>query len=384
MPARDSHLSASRLLVPQVDLRAQHQECETEIRGMLDAVLHESAFVFGRFVRDFEAAFAAYCGTPHCIGVGSGTDALGLALRALGVGAGDRVVTVPFTFAATVEAICQVGARPVLVDIDATTYTMSIEALEKTLAHTGPVKAIIPVHLFGHPADMERICALAVRVGAAVIEDACQAHGARWRGKRVGAWGNAGCFSFYPTKNLGGIGDGGAVVTADPALAQEIRLLADHGQLRKYEHARMGWNSRLDGVQAAVLAVKLTRLEEWNARRRHWAELYRAHLQDTSLQLPVEEAGAYHVYHVFVVRTARRDSLADFLRQRGIGIGVHYPVPLHLQPAFSHLGYGPGDFPTAEACARECLSLPLFPHLNEEQVSWVCDRVRDWEAKRVA
>jgi dTDP-4-amino-4,6-dideoxygalactose transaminase len=291
-------------------------------------------------------------------------------------------VTVPFTFAATVEAIGHVGAQSLFVDIDPVTYTMSPVALEGTLKREGPVKAIIPVHLFGHSTDMDRICALAERAGAVVIEDACQAHGAQWQGKKVGSLGKIGCFSFYPTKNLGGIGDGGAVVTDDSALAQEIRLLADHGQTRKYEHTRVGWNSRLDGMQAAVLAVKLKRLDEWNARRRYWAENYRSLLRDSALQLPAEHAKAFHVYHLFVVRTTQRDALADFLRQRGIGIALHYPLPLHLQPAFAHLGYSPGDFSVAEACARECLSLPLFPHLSEEQVAWVCESVREWERGR--
>lgn len=367
--------------MPQTDLWAQHQECEAELRAVFDAVLHESAFVHGRFVEDFEQAFARYCGARYCIGVGNGTDALALALRAAGVGPGDAVATVPFTFAATVEAICHVGARPLLVDIDPVTYTMSPLALEQTLVRAEAVKAILPVHLFGYPAAMDRICTLAADVGAVVIEDACQAHGARWCGRPVGTWGVTGCFSFYPTKNLGGIGDGGAIVTNDSALAREARLLADHGQARKYEHTRVGWNSRLDGMQAAVLAVKLKRLEVWNARRQQWAERYRALLGNTSLRLPAVRAEAVHVYHLFTVRTERRDTLVDFLRQRGIAAGLHYPIPVHLQPAFSFLGYTPGAFPVAEACARECVSLPLFPHITEAQVTWVCDSVHEWERR---
>lgn len=380
MTIRKPQATSHKLRVPQVDLWAQHQECEEAIRAALDIVVRESAFVSGRFVRNFEEAFAHYCGVSHCIGVGNGTDALALTLRALGIGQGDTVVTVPFTFAATVEAICHVGAQPFFVDIDPMTYTLSPVALENALQHEHAVKAIIPVHLFGIPADMDRIRMLAAQAGAAVVEDACQAHGACWKRERAGSLGQAACFSFYPTKNLGGLGDGGAVVTNDAALAQEIRLLADHGQSRKYEHARLGWNSRLDGLQAAVLAVKLQRLDAWNARRRHWAETYRTLLQGTSLQLPDEQPGTFHVYHQFVVRAERRDSLADFLHQRGIDVGLHYPVPLHLQPAFIHLGYRPSDFPVAEACARECLSLPLFPHLNEAQVAWVCESVREWES----
>lgn len=379
IPPSDPSPPAPPPRVPQVDLWAQHRECEAEIRDALTAVVRESAFVFGRFVRDFERAFAAYCGARCCVAVGNGTDALALTLRAVGVGPGDAVVTVPFTFAATVEAICQVGARPLFVDVDEASFTMSVEQLEVALRREGPVKAVIPVHLFGQPAPADRVGELAARWGAAVVEDACQAHGALWQGKPAGTFGRAGCFSFYPTKNLGAIGDGGAVVTDDPALAHELRLLADHGQSRKYEHVRVGWNSRLDGVQAAVLLVKLKRLDEWNARRRYWAARYRTLLQGTSLRLPLERAGAFHVYHLFVVRTPRRAALCDFLRRRGIVTGVHYPLPAHLQPAFVHLGYQPGAFPIAEACARECVSLPLFPHLTEAQCAWVCESVREWE-----
>jgi dTDP-4-amino-4,6-dideoxygalactose transaminase len=365
--------------VPQVDLWPQHRECQADIRAAVEAVVGESAFISGRFVREFEEAFAEYCEVRQCVGVANGTDALALALRAVGVGPGDAVVTVPFTFAATVEAICQVGARPVFVDIEPKTYTMDVEALGALLRREPRVKAIMPVHLFGHPAAMGEIAVLAQRCGAYVIEDACQAHGARWQGKRVGGWGHLNCFSFYPTKNLGAMGDGGALTTDDVELARKVRLLADHGQGRKYEHACLGWNSRLDGLQAAVLAVKLKRLDDWNARRRHWARTYCRRLQATSLQLPFERAEAVHVYHLFVVRSPRRDNLCEFLGARGIAVGLHYPLPLHFQPAFAALGYRAGDFPVAEASARECLSLPLFPHLGDEQVEWVCDSVWDWE-----
>lgn len=373
-PITTSHVS-------QIDLAAQHRECESELQAALTQVVHESAFVHGRFVHAFEEAFAAYCEARFCIGVGNGTDALMLALRAAGVGPGDAVATVPFTFAATVEAICHVGARPVFVDIDPDSFTMNPTALADVLKRSGPVKAILPVHLFGQPADMTQIQELAVRSGALVIEDACQAHGARWQGRRVGGLGTLSCFSFYPTKNLGGLGDGGAIVTNDPELAQQVRLLADHGQTRKYEHAFVGWNSRLDGMQAAALTVKLKRLDEWNTRRRYWADLYRTQLQGTRLQLPKEAGDAHHVYHLFVVRAPQRDALAEFLRQRGVMTALHYPRPLHLQPAFSHLGYQAGDFPTAETCAHECLSLPLHPQLTEEQVRWVCECVKEWERR---
>lgn len=375
----DHHTPTPGLHVPQIDLAAQHRECEAALQAALAAVIRESTFVHGRFVREFEEAFAAYCEARFCIGVGNGTDALMLSLRAAGVGQGDAVVTTPFTFAATAEAICHIGARPLFVDIDPQSYAMDPLALEALLRRSGPVKAVLPVHLFGHPADMGRIRRLADHAGAAVVEDACQAHGARWRGQRVGALGAFGCFSFYPTKNLGGLGDGGAVVTNDPELARQVRLLADHGQARKYEHSLIGWNSRLDGIQAAALAVKLARLDEWNERRRRWADEYRRQLGDTSLQLPCESPDALHVYHLYVVRTPRRDALAEFLRQRGVMTALHYPQPLHFQPAFAALGYRAGDFPVAEACALECLSLPLHPHLTEAQVRWVCESVREWD-----
>lgn len=375
----DLRSSASFLHVPQIDLSTQHQECEAELRAAFDTVLRESAFVHGRFVREFEEAFATYCEARFCIGVANGTDALALALRAAGVGQGDVVATAPFTFAATAEAICHVGARPLFVDIDPVSYAMDPAALQETLRINDNVKAILPVHLFGHPANMSQISEVAAHHGAMVIEDACQAHGARWSGKRVGALGALGCFSFYPTKNLGGLGDGGAVLTNDPALAQQVRLLADHGQTRKYEHSFIGWNSRLDGLQAAALAVKLKRLDEWNAHRRQWADRYRQLLKKTSLQLPEENIDALSVYHLFVVRTPRRDELADFLRARGVMTALHYPQPLHLQPAFASLSYQAGAFPVAETCARECLSLPLHPQLTKEQVTWVCECIHQWE-----
>lgn len=382
MPSPKPQAPNPILHVPQIDLLAQHRECEIELQAALAEVLRESAFVHGRFVQAFEEAFAVYCDARFCIGVGNGTDALMLALRAAGVGPGDSVATVPFTFAATVEAICHVGARPLFVDLDPVSYTMDPAALHKLLRRSGPVKAVLPVHLFGHPVEMDEVRQLAADAGAVVIEDACQAHGARWRGKKVGGLGALGCFSFYPTKNLGGLGDGGAIVTNDPELARQARLLADHGQTRKYEHAFVGWNSRLDGIQAAALLVKLRWLDDWNARRRQWADLYRALLRGTTLHLPREAEGAHHVYHLFVVRTPRRDDLAEFLRQRGVMTALHYPHPLHLQPAFAHLGYSVGDLPMAEACAQECLSLPLHPQLTEEQVRWVCECVREWEARQ--
>jgi dTDP-4-amino-4,6-dideoxygalactose transaminase len=379
VPSPTPQVVSPILQVPQIDLSAQHRECGVELQAAFAEVMNDSAFVHGRFVQAFEEAFASYCEARFCVGVGNGTDALMLALHAAGVGPGDSVVTVPFTFTATVEAICHVGARPVFVDIDPDSFTMNPVALAEVLRRSGPVKAILPVHLFGQPADMTQIQQLAVRAGAVVIEDACQAHGARWQGRRVGGLGALSCFSFYPTKNLGGLGDGGAIVTNDPELAQQVRLLADHGQTRKYEHTFVGWNSRLDGIQAAALSVKLNRLDDWNTRRRHWADLYRTQLQGTRLQLPRETDDAHHVYHLFVVRTPQRDALAEFLRQRGVMTALHYPRPLHVQPAFSHLGYQVGDFPVAEACARECLSLPLHPQLTEEQVTWVCEGVKEWE-----
>jgi dTDP-4-amino-4,6-dideoxygalactose transaminase len=365
--------------IPQADLFAQHQALRAEIDSAIDRVLTSSAFVRGPELTAFEKEFAAYCEVPHAVGVGNGTDALALALRALGVGPGDEVATVPFTFAATVEAIYHVGAKPVLVDIEPRTFTMDPEALARVAAACTRLRAVIPVHLYGQPAAMDEINACAKDVGAAVIEDAAQAHGARYKGRRVGSLGTLGCFSFYPGKNLGALGDAGAVTSGDAQLAERVRLLRDHGQPRKYTHDMPGFNSRLDGLQAAILRVKLPHLERWNARRRALADLYRGALAAVpAIELPQPSAERESVYHLFVIRCRERDSLQAHLQAAEIATAIHYPIPLHLQPAFASLGYRAGDFPCAETCAREVLALPLYPEMSEEAAAYVCTSVRRW------
>lgn len=368
--------------IPAADLRAQHDPLRPELRAAFERVLDASAFVQGPEVDAFEREFAALCGVPYAVAVANGTDALAMALRALDVGAGDRVAVPAFTFVATAEAVCHAGARPLFVDVDPVTLTMDVEALRRTLRqHT--VRAVIPVHLYGQPAAMEDITTLARENGAAVVEDAAQAHGARYRGRRVGGLARLGCFSFYPSKNLGALGDAGAVTTSDADLAARLRLLCDHGQTAKYTHGIVGYNSRLDGLQAALLRVKLPYLDQWNARRQDLAAAYRRGLTGLAgLTLLETAADREHVYHLFVLRCRERDALRAHLTACGIATGIHYPAPLHLQPAFASLGYHAGDFPAAESAAREVLALPLYPELSDAAVAWVCDTVRAWTPGR--
>jgi dTDP-4-amino-4,6-dideoxygalactose transaminase len=367
--------------IPIADLHAQHLALRDELTDAFGRALETSAFIGGPEVEAFEAEFAAYCGVQQVIGVANGTDALALALRACEIGAEDAVAIPAFTFAATAEAVVHVGAQPVLVDIDPQTFTMDPEALQR-VAHARRVRAIIPVHLYGQPAAMQEISAIAHELGAIVIEDAAQAHGAHYRGQRTGSLGVLGCFSFYPSKNLGALGDAGAVTTNEHALAARIRLLRDHGQSGKYQHAVIGFNSRLDGLQAAMLRVKLRHLDAWNERRRALAALYGRSLSDVpGIGLPAVMADREHVYHLFIVRCSARESLTKYLEARGISTALHYPAPLHLQSAFAGLGYGRGDFPVAEAAAREVLALPLYPELSDAAVVSVCEAVRAWARK---
>lgn len=352
--------------VPFLDLQAHHQPLREQLDAAIAAVVDCGAFAGGPFVARFEKEFAAFCDAPFAIGVGNGTDALWLSLLAVGVGPGDEVITVPSTFMATAEAISYCGARPVFVDIDETTYTLDPAQLESAI--TPRTKAIIPVHLFGQMADMDAILAIANRHGIPVIEDACQAHGSRQHGRPAGTRGVAGCFSFYPGKNLGAFGEAGGVITSDPELKKKIEVFRDHGQDRKYHHARIGWNARMDGIQGAVLSVKLPHLESANTRRRAHAARYRELLADTGVVLPVEAPGNHHVYHVFAVRVTGRDRVLQSLTDAGIGCGIHYPVPVHLQAAYEFLGCGPGSFPVAERCADQFLSLPMFPELTDGQI----------------
>ena len=365
-----------QIKVPFLDLKAHHLPMMKEISLAIQEVIETSAFAGGPFVTAFEQDFAAYCDVPHALGVGSGTEALWLSLLACGVGPADEVITVPSTFMATAEAITYCGARPVFVDVDERTYTMNPAALQSAL--TARTKAIIPVHLFGQPADMDPIVEFAREHGLYVIEDACQAHGAEYNGRRVGTLGDAACFSFYPGKNLGAFGEAGAVVTRNAELQDKIRILRDHGQVRKYYHSVVGWNCRMDGIQAAVLRIKLRHLERYTElRRTHAAHYDRALSSIGELTVPMHAAWARHVYHVYAIRVKHRDEVMQLLAEKGVGSAVHYPVPIHLQEAYRSLGYQRGTFPIAERCATEFLSLPMFPELTSAQVEIVIEAVKE-------
>jgi dTDP-4-amino-4,6-dideoxygalactose transaminase len=360
--------------IPLLDLQAEYRSIKPEIDAAVLRVLEDGQFALGPAVSRFEAALAAYCGTAEAVGVNSGTSALHLALLAAGVAPGDEVITVPFTFVATVAAIEHAGAKPVFVDVDEVYYTMDPARLEAAM--TLRTKAIIPVHLYGQPADMEPILDLAARRGVAVIEDAAQAHGAESRGRRCGSLGRLGCFSFYPSKNLGAYGEGGAVVTGDPALAARIRLLRSWGEQTRYTHTARGFNYRMDAIQAAILDVKLRHLEPWTEARRAHASSYARHLAGTAAVIPRVRDGARHVYHQYVVRVPQRETVRARLADAGVQTAVHYPIPLHLQPAYRDLGYARGDFPVAERLADEVLSLPMFPGLTEPQIEIVAGIIR--------
>lgn len=356
--------------VPFLDLKAHHQPHRQEFLDAIAEVIDQSAFAGGPHVTKFEDEFARYCGVRHAVGVGNGTDALWLVLLALGVGPGDEVITVPMTFMATAEAISFTGARPVFVDIDETTCTMDPLALEKAI--TPRTKAIIPVHLYGQVAEMDPILEIAKRHGLPVLEDACQAHGAEYKGQRAGALGIAGAFSFYPGKNLGAFGEAGAVTTNDPVLAEKVKVLREHGQPKKYVHSHIGWNARMDGIQGAVLRVKLKYLEESTERRRAHAARYRTLLSGLSaVKLPTEAAGRRHVYHLYPILCDRRDEVIAEMGRRGVACAIHYPIPVHLQEAYRFLGCGPGSFPVAERVAARLVSLPMFPELTADQVEKV-------------
>jgi len=356
--------------VPFLDLNAHHLKMTGEIEDAIRAVIAQSAFVGGPFVEAFEREFAAFCRCRQAVGVGSGTEALWLSLLGLGIGRGDEVITVPNTFIATVEAITMTGATPVLVDVDAQTQTMDPAGF--LAAITPATRAVIPVHLFGQTAEMDGILKIASVHGLAVIEDACQAHGATYRGRMAGSMGRAGCFSFYPGKNLGAFGEAGAVVTNDDELAARMRMLRDHGQRRKYIHARPGWNARLDGIQAAVLSVKLRHLPEANAARRQAARTYNAALDGLDgVARPCEAGYGEHIYHIYAIRSAQRARLIEALAAHDIGYGIHYPQPIHLQEAYQSLNRPRGSYPVAEQVAGELLSLPMYPELRPDQIAYV-------------
>lgn len=361
--------------VPFLDLKAQYRTIKDEIHAAIGEVMENTAFAGGPFVAKFEKDFAAFCGCKHAVGVGNGTDALWLSLIALGIGPGDEVVTVPNTFIATAEAITWCGAKPVFADIDERTNNMNPANLRTAI--TRKTKAIIPVHLFGQTADMDPILDVAREKGLPVIEDAAQAHGAEYKGRRAGTMGATGCFSFYPGKNLGAYGEAGAVVTNDDALAEKMRMFRDHGQAKKYYHGMVGWNARMDGIQGAVLGVKLKYLAGWNDARRRHAAAYTEQLSSLNEVLkPREEAYAKHVYHIYAIRVKERDRLMAGLGEKGIACNIHYPVPIHLQEAYRSLNLGPGSFPVAEKCASEYLSLPMFAELTPEQITYVAEQVR--------
>ena len=359
--------------IPFVDLQEQYQGIRDEITLAIADVLNHSDFVLGRAVNNFEESFAEYCEASYAVGVDSGYSALELILRAYGIGPGDEVITAANTFIATALAISNCGARPVLVDIDPETYNLDPNLLETAVSPA--TRAIIPVHLYGHPADMDPILAVARKHGLKVIEDAAQAHGARYKGRRAGSLGDAAAFSFYPGKNLGAYGDGGAVVTNDAALADQVRLLRNLGQRVKYHHLVKGYNRRLDTIQAAVLQVKLAYLDEWNASRRRAAAVYREMLADLPLITPRAARWAEPVYHLFVIRTQNRDAMSRYLQEGGIATGMHYPIPIHLQPAYKELGYGEGAFPVTEAYAQEILSLPMYPELTDGMIAIVAGQI---------
>lgn len=363
-------------MIPLMDLKAQYRSLKPEVELAIARVLEHTQFIQGQEVRTFEAAFAAACGAPHAIGVASGTAAIHLVLYALGIGRGDEVVTTAHTFIASVEPILQLGARPVFVDVETGTGNLDPARLEESI--TPQTRALLPVHLYGQPADMPAILDVATRHELLVIEDAAQAHGALCCGRHVGLWGQAGTFSFYPGKNLGAYGDAGAIITADDELAARLGMLRDHGRSEKYLHSMPGFGERLDALQAAILAAKLPHLEAWNERRREIAEHYCHAFAGLPLGLPPERDGTRHVYHQFPIYTKQRDALQEHLKQAGVSTGIHYPVPLHLQPALAHLGYRQGDLPVTEELADTELSLPVYPELTSEQIETIVGAVRSF------
>ena len=363
----------NRPKIPFVDLTAQHAAIGAESEATAARILRNAEFILGSEVERFEEEFASYCGCGYGVGVDSGTSALELALRAYGVSAGDEVVVPANTFIATALAISCVGAKPVLADIDPVTYTLDASRLEERV--TPRTRAIIPVHLYGQPADMDPVLDVAHRRGLVVIEDACQAHGASYKGRPVGSLGHAAAFSFYPSKNLGGCGDGGMVVTSDQGIARSLQMLRNYGQARKYHHVVPGFNRRLDNLHAALLRVRLKYLDAWNEARRRRAECY-SRLIGAAVEIPATADYASAVWHLYVIQTDDRDGLQAYLNERGIATGIHYPIPIHLQPAYQSLGYRPGDFPVTERVARRILSLPMYPELPLDAVDEVAAAIR--------
>lgn len=368
-------------MIPLVDLKKQYQPLKKEILTRIEEVLEGMQLFLGENVQALEREFADLCGAKYGIGVGEGTTALTLALRACGVGPGDEVITVSHTFIATAEAIALIGARPVFVDIDPVTYTMDVDQIESNI--TSRTRAIIPVHLYGQPADMDPILEIARNYGLKIIEDACQSHGASYKGRPCGSLGDAAAFSFYFSKNLGAYGEGGMVTTNDEDIARHVRMLRDHGSYRRYSHEEIGVNGRLDEIQAAILRVKLPHLKTWNESRREHAALYNQLLAETPLVTPVEAPYSRHVYHLYVVRAPWRDELQVYLREQGIATGIHYPIPCHLQRACRGFGYRQGELPATERVVSEILSLPMYAELTDSDIRSVADAVRSFYSQRV-
>ena len=359
-----------------VDLKRQYSNIKDDIDGAIQRILDNTSFILGKEVEEFEKEFAEYCGVKYCVGVDSGTSALSLALKSLGIGKGDEVITVPNTFIATTLAISSTGASVKFVDINPDTYNIDVAKLENAISDK--TKAIMPVHLFGQPANMDKVLEIAKEHNLRVVEDACQAHGAEYKGKKTGSMGDVACFSFYPGKNLGAYGDGGALMTNDEELRDKLIALRNYGSKIKYHHPIKGFNNRLDAIQAAVLRVKLKHLDKWNEKRRKNAQLYNELLRNGNLEAPIEERSGKHVYHLYVIRTKQRDKLAEFLGSRGISTGVHYPIPIHLQKAYEELKLGKGSFPITEKYAGEILSLPMFAELEDEEIKYVADIIKDY------
>ncbi len=362
--------------VPFVDLVSQYKGIRNQILPVMENIMGKAQFIMGEDVTLFEQEFAQFCTSKYAIGVDSGTSALELALLAFEIGAGDEVITVANTFIATTLAISATGATPVLVDINHDTYNIDVEKIENAISER--TRAIMPVHLYGQPADMDAILNIAKKHELLVIEDACQAHGAKYKGALAGSMGNAAAFSFYPGKNLGAFGDGGMVVTNDAEIADKIKLLRDYGQKEKYHHLIKGYNRRLDTLQAGVLRTKLSYLNEWNESRRRHASRYNELLQNSHATLPVNADFAESVYHLYVIRVPNRNDMLSYLQQNGISVGIHYPIPIHLQPAYADLGYQKGDFPVTERYADEILSLPMFPELNDDQITYTTNVLKEF------
>ncbi len=374
---RNTKTIIGNMNIPVFDLKRQYENLKTEIDNAFKSVLENGIFVLGENVKRFEEEFADYLGAGFAVGVGSGTEALHLSLKACDIGYGDEVITVPNTAVPTISAISFAGAKPVFVDITPDTYTMDLRKVEEKI--TDKTKAILPVHLYGHSTEMEQIMKLAKAHNLRVIEDACQAHGAKYNSKNAGTIGDMGCFSFYPTKNLGAYGDGGMVVTNNEELYKKLIMLRNYGEVKKFTSKIEGFNSRLDEIQSAVLRVKLKYLDEWTNKRREIATMYHQLLYNSNVQLPCERQWAKHVYHLFVIRVNKRDALKDYLHERGVGTQIHYPIPIHLQDAYKRLGHKAGDFPISERNAEEILSLPIYPELTTEEIEAVAGLITEFQ-----